>query len=70
MILESRNPAFGGWNGKALIRKNPSTSHQVIPVLLIDGEPISPQETRLAEMKVVKANKKELELLKKGGYIM
>lgn len=69
MILESRNPAFGGWNGKASIRKNPSTSSQMIPMLLIDGEPISPQETKLAEMEVVKANKRELALLKKGGYM-
>jgi hypothetical protein len=38
-------------------------------VLLIDGEPISPKETKLAELEVVKASAREVELLKKGGYI-
>jgi hypothetical protein len=69
MILKSMNPIFGGWNGRATIHTNPSMSSKRNPVLLIDGEPISPQETALAELDVVKANKRELELLKKGGYI-
>ena len=69
MILESRNPIFGGWNGRATIHSDPAMSSQRNPILLIDGEPISPQETALAELDVVKANKRELELLKKGGYI-
>jgi hypothetical protein len=69
MILMSKNPIFGGWNGRATIRKNPSTSSQIIPVLLIDGEPVSPRETKLAEMEVVKASAREVEMLKKGGYI-
>jgi len=69
MIVKSMNPVFGDWNGRATIRTNPSMSSKRNPVLLIDGEPISPQETALAELDVVKANKRELELLKKGGYI-
>ena len=69
MILKSMNPVFAGWNGRATIEKNLPVSGQKNPVLLIDGKPISPQETALAELDVVKANKRELELLKKGGYI-
>jgi hypothetical protein len=69
MILKSMNPVFGGWNGKATIEKNLSVSGQKNPVLFIDGTPISPQETALAELNVVKANKREMDLLKKGGYI-
>jgi len=69
MILMSKNPIFGGWNGRAVIRNDPSMSSQKNPILFIDGEPVGPRETALAEMDVVKASKKELELLKKGGYI-
>ena len=69
MILMSKNPIFGGWNGKAEIRTSPSMSGQTNPVLLIDGEPVGPRETALAELDIVKASKRELELLKKGGYI-
>ena len=69
MILISKNPVFGGWNGRAIIRSNPSTSSQKHPVLFIDGEPVGPRETALAELEVVKASKRELELLMKGGYI-
>jgi hypothetical protein len=69
MILESRNPIFGGWNGRATIRKHASLSSQKNPVLFIDGEPVSPRETAVAEMEVVKASAREVELLKKGGYI-
>jgi hypothetical protein len=69
MILISKNPIFGGWNGMATIQKSPPVSGQKNPILFIDGKPISPQETALAELDVVKANKRELELLKKGGYI-
>jgi len=69
MFLISKNPVFGGWNGRATIRKDPAMSSQGNPILIIDGKPISPQETALAELDVVKANKRELELLKKGGYI-
>jgi hypothetical protein len=42
MILTSKNPIFGGWNMRATIRINPSMSSKRNPVLLIDGEPISP----------------------------
>jgi len=42
-------------------------SSQRNPILIIDGKPISPQQTALAELDVVKANKRELELLKKEG---
>ena len=69
MILISKNPVFGSWNGRATIRTDPAMSSQRNPILTIDGKPISPQETALAELDVVKANKRELELLKKGGYI-
>jgi hypothetical protein len=69
MILMSMNPVFGGWNGRATIQKSPPLANQKNPVLLIDGEPISPKETKLAELEVVKASAREVELLKKGGYI-
>jgi|GEM_PF-3535189 len=69
MILISKNPIFGGWNGRATIQKSLPISGQRNPILFIDGKPITPQETALAELDVVKANKKELELLKRGGYI-
>ena len=69
MILISKNPIFGGWNGRATIRTSPPLANHKNPVLLIDGEPIGPRETALAELDVVKASKKELEMLKKGGYI-
>jgi hypothetical protein len=36
---------------------------------LIDGEPISPKETTLKELEVVKASSREVEVLKNGGYI-
>lgn len=69
MILTSKNPIFGGWNGRATIRKNPSLSSQRNPILFIDGEPVSPRETALAQMEVVRASAREVELLKQGGYI-
>jgi hypothetical protein len=69
MILMSMNPVFGGWNGRATIRKDPSMSSQKNPVLFIDGEPVSPRETKLAELEVIKASAREMEMLKKGGYI-
>jgi len=69
MILKSMNPVFGGWNGRAVIRNDPSMPSQRNPVLLIDGEPVSPGVTNLAELDVVKASKRELELFKKGGYV-
>jgi hypothetical protein len=69
MILMSKNPIFGGWNGRAVIRNGPFHLQSKAPVLFIDGEPVGPRETALAEMDVVKASKRELELLKKGGYI-
>jgi hypothetical protein len=69
MILMSKNPIFGGWNGRATIRKDPSMSSQRIPILFIDGEPVSPRETKLAELEVVQASVREVELLKQGGYI-
>lgn len=69
MILISKNPIFGGWNGRATIQNSPPLSGQKNPVLFIDGEPVGPRETALAELDVVKASKRELELLKKGGYI-
>jgi hypothetical protein len=69
MILRSKNPVFGGWNGRATILKRlPDSSHGK-PMLVIDGEPISPTETELADLEVVKASARELELLKLGGYI-
>jgi hypothetical protein len=70
MILRSMNPVFGGWNGRASIRKHSSLSGQKNPILYIDGEPVDPRATAIAELDVVKATKKELELLKEGGYIM
>lgn len=69
MILKSMNPVFGGWNGRATIQRSLPSSGQKNPVLFIDGTPISPLETVLAELSVVKANKREMDLLKKGGYI-
>ena len=69
MILMSKNPIFGGWNGRATIRKDTSLSSQRNPILFIDGEPIGPRETALAQMEVVKASAREVEMLKKGGYI-
>jgi len=69
MILKSMNPVFGGWNGRATIQWSLPSSGQKNPVLFIDGTPISPQETALAGLNVVKANKREMDLLKKGGYI-
>lgn len=44
-------------------------SNHKSPVFLIDGEPISPKETALKELEVVKASFREVEVLKNGGYI-
>ena len=42
--LISKNPVFGGWNGRATISTDPAMSSQGNPILIIDGKPISPQE--------------------------
>jgi hypothetical protein len=69
MNLKSKNPIFCGWNRRAAISTNLSMSNHKSPVFLIDGEPISPKETTLKELEVVKASSREVEVLKNGGYI-
>jgi hypothetical protein len=69
MILISKNQVFGGKNGRAIILTDPAMSSQKHPVLIIDKKPISPQETALAELDVIKANKRELALLKREAIL-
>jgi hypothetical protein len=69
MILKIKNPIFGGWNRRAAISTNFSMSNHKSPALLIDGKPISPKETVLEELEVVKASPREVEALKNEGHI-
>lgn len=69
MILRSKNPAFGGWNGEARILWDHSASKNSKPLLIIDGEVLGPKETALADLEVVEGSANEIDLLRRGGYI-
>ena len=67
MMLRATSP-FLSWSGEATISTRHPASHYGMPVLLIDGEPVSPTKTDWAGYEVLEATAHELELLRRGDY--
>ena len=67
MKLRATSPLLN-WMGEASISTRHPSSHYGMPVLLIDGEPVSPSKTDWAGYQVLEATAHEIELLRRGDY--
>lgn len=68
MKLKATSTLLNNWQGQAEITKEHPASSYGRAVLLIEGEPVGTAEAALAGYKIVKATKKEKEMLAAAGY--
>lgn len=57
-----------GWEEVAQITSEPWASRDGKPVLVVEGEPVGPEEAWLAGYEILEADKEECDALARGGY--
>jgi hypothetical protein len=68
MRLKSHSPLLNGWEGKAELSTEYSSSSYGQAVLLIEGEPVGTLEATLGQYEVLEATEEEQKALERAGY--
>jgi len=70
MKVKMNNPFFGMMDlyPAEITAKNGASCNE-IPVLLVEGMSVTPQEATLAEYQFIDVSARELDLLQKAGYL-
>jgi hypothetical protein len=66
--LRATSPLLAGWEGEATIMGDCSASSHGLPLLTVEGEPVSLAEAALAAYQVVEGTDEEIPALLMAGY--
>jgi hypothetical protein len=68
MRLRATSALLAGWEGEAAIMNDCSASSYGLPVLTVEGEPVSTAQAELAGYQVVEGTDDEMRALLMAGY--